>query len=156
MRVRKHSKWWENERAKLESTIEMRTQTRRMNLQRSFYRDVLSPGSTSLAGPELGEGLGAPLKLGAPLTLGPLVGPDEGALLKVGCELGPEEGSEIADAEGATFAAAALLPWLHDCDSVDADIIFDIMRAVDNRTKNRGASGWASTSWRNSCKKRSF
>jgi hypothetical protein len=38
-----------------------------------------------------------------------------------------EEISEIAEAEGATFAAA-LLPWLHDCNSVDADIVYDIMR----------------------------
>jgi hypothetical protein len=38
-----------------------------------------------------------------------------------------EEVAEVAEAEGATFAAA-LLPWLHDCDSVDADIVYDITR----------------------------
>lgn len=35
--------------------------------------------------------------------------------------------AQMAEAEGATFAAA-LLPWLHACDSVDADIVYDIMR----------------------------
>jgi hypothetical protein len=32
-----------------------------------------------------------------------------------------------AEAEGATFAAA-VLPWVHACERVDADIMYDIMR----------------------------
>jgi hypothetical protein len=35
--------------------------------------------------------------------------------------------SQVAEAEGATFAAA-ILPWLHACNSVDADIVYDITR----------------------------
>jgi hypothetical protein len=48
-----------------------------------------------------------------------------------------EEVSEIAEAEGATFAAA-LLPWLHDCNSVDADIVYDIMRLGSANKQNDG------------------
>jgi hypothetical protein len=50
---------------------------------------------------------------------------------------GTQDLSLKAEAEGATFAAA-VLPWVHDCDEVDADIIYDIMRVGSNPAQQDG------------------
>jgi hypothetical protein len=50
---------------------------------------------------------------------------------------GIAELAKEAEAEGATFAAA-VLPWVHACNSVDADIIYDIMR-IGSADKQAGA-----------------
>jgi hypothetical protein len=49
--------------------------------------------------------------------------------------LGTEEISQKAEAEGASFAAA-VLPWVHACERVDADIIYDTMRVGSTPQKD--------------------
>jgi hypothetical protein len=48
---------------------------------------------------------------------------------------GTEDLSQKAEAEGATFTAA-VLPWVHACKAVDADVIYDIMRVGSKPQKN--------------------